>query len=137
MRTTTALPADASAASYARTFVRRVLEGWCLEAIEPEVSLLATELVTNGLRHGGGSRALALSRRAERLRISVTDNDPVRSPRRQGPSRTAEGGRGLALVEAMAASWGTRRAPLGRGKVVWCEVPIQDGHRPAGAAATS
>lgn len=137
MKSATALPTDASAASYARTFVRRVLGAWRLEPLESEVSLLATELVTNGLRHGGGSRSLALTRRGDRLRIAVADNEPMRSPHRQDPSRTAEGGRGLALVEAMSAAWGTRRSPLRRGKVVWCEVLIRDGDRPAGAAAPS
>jgi len=133
VRTVTPLPTDATAASFARTFVRRVLVEWRLEPLEPDASLLATELVTNGLRHGGGPRSLALTRHGNRLRIAVADNEPVRSPRRQDPSLTAEGGRGLALVEGMAAAWGTSRSRLRRGKVVWCELPIQGDDHPAEA----
>jgi two-component sensor histidine kinase len=108
----------------ARSFVRAVLDDWRLAPLEPDVSLLATELVTNGLRYGNGSRWMRLSVRGERLRIAVADNEPRRSPQRQAPSLTAEGGRGLTLIESMSDAWGTRRFRLRRGKVVWCELKI-------------
>ncbi|MGO9029535.1 MAG: ATP-binding protein [Acidimicrobiales bacterium] len=108
----------------ARSFVRAVLHEWQLARLEPDASLLATELVTNGLRHGAGSRWMRLSVRAGRLRIAVADRQPMGSPRRQHPSLTAESGRGLAMVEAMADTWGTRRLRLRGGKVVWCELQI-------------
>ncbi|KMS68545.1 hypothetical protein ACH49_27145 [Streptomyces leeuwenhoekii] len=34
----------------------------------------------------------------------------------------ATGGRGVLLVEAVSAAWGT--LPAGGGKQVWCEIPL-------------
>jgi anti-sigma regulatory factor (Ser/Thr protein kinase) len=124
VRQTTRLPDDPATASVARAFVRQALDQWRLATLEPDASLLATELVTNGLRHGGGPRSMTLKARSGRLRIEVADNLPLRSPRRRPAPPTAEGGRGLALVEAMADAWGTRRLLLRKGKVVWCELKI-------------
>jgi anti-sigma regulatory factor (Ser/Thr protein kinase) len=137
VRRTTPLPTDAAAASFARTFVRVVLGAWGLDRLEPDASLLATELVTNGLRYGGGPRSLTLVARGGRLRIAVADHEPVRRPRRRPASLTAEGGRGLALVEAMATTWGTHRSRLHRGKVVWCELPLGRGGPRRGVAVPS
>jgi anti-sigma regulatory factor (Ser/Thr protein kinase) len=124
MKRTTRLPDDPKTAALAREFVREALDQWRLENLKPDASLLATELVTNGLRHGGGPRSMTLSARAGRLRIEVADNEPLLSPRRRPAPPTAEGGRGLALVEAVADTWGTRRLFLRKGKIVWCELKI-------------
>jgi anti-sigma regulatory factor (Ser/Thr protein kinase) len=124
MRASIPLPADPSTAAVARRFVREALGRWRLDRLEPDASLLATELVTNGLRYGGGARSMTLRTRRGRLRIEVADRDPWRSPRLRTPSPTAEGGRGLALVEEVATEWGTRRSRVHRGKVVWCELGL-------------
>lgn len=124
----TALPSDASSAAVARAFVRRALDDWDLGTIEATASLLATELVTNGLRHGGGPSSVALEVRGDRLWIAVSDADPGRLPRRQHRPLTAEGGRGLALIEAMADTWGTSRIRRRGGKVVWCELFLPGGN---------
>ncbi len=114
-----ALPATVEGAALARDFTRAVLAG--LPALE-DALLVVTELVTNAVRHGGGKPVLRLWTGAARLRIEVSDASP-RLPRRRRSG--ADGGWGLPLVERLAAEWGARRA--GRGKVVWCELPMVSG----------
>ncbi len=123
-RRTTPLPPNPSSASAARSFVRSVLFEWDLTAMEPDASLVATELVTNGLRHGGGPDSITITATGRHLRIAVADRAPQRPPRRQYRELTAEGGRGIALVEGVADAWGTTRLRLHRGKSVWCELKI-------------
>src|SRR5665213_3430973 len=119
-RRTASLPLDPSSASVARTFVRNVLTEWGLMDMEPDACLVATELVTNGLRHGGGAESITLTANNRHLQIAVADKATLRSPRRVYRELTAEGGRGIALVEAVAATWGTTRLRAHRGKAVWC-----------------
>lgn len=120
----TSLPSDPTTASVARTFVRAVLDEWHLAALEPDASLVASELVTNGHCHGGGSRWMRLSIKGDRLRIAVADRDRSRSPRRRTSSIDDDGGRGLAMVAAVADRWGTQKRRLRSGKIVWCELKI-------------
>ena len=53
------------------------------------------------------------------LRIEVRDGN-ARMPPRAAPQREATSGRGLAVVGAVATSWGTHF--YGDGKVVWAEI---------------
>jgi len=124
VRRTTSLPPDPSSASVARAFVRNVLAEWDLTVMEPDACLVATELVTNGLRHGGGADSMTLTATHRSLRIAVCDKAALRSPRRLYRELTAEGGRGIALVEAVADTWGTTRLRAHRGKAVWCKLKI-------------
>jgi len=123
-RRTISLPPDPSSASVARVFVRGVLSEWGLTAMEPDACLVATELVTNGLRHGGGAESITLTANKLHLQIAVSDKAALRSPRRLYRELTAEGGRGIALVEAVADAWGTTRPRAHHGKAVWCKLKI-------------
>jgi hypothetical protein len=69
--------------------------------------------------HGEAPVALEIRRRGRRLRIAVVDSSPA-GPRPQDPEMTDTSGRGLLLVDALAASWGWE--PSGRGKIVWFEL---------------
>jgi hypothetical protein len=63
----------------------------------------------------------------------VADVSP-RSPMRLNLKPDAEGGRGLALVEAFSSRWGWHPASVaGLAKVVWAEwrLPPEVGQRPA------
>ncbi|WP_369391803.1 ATP-binding protein [Streptomyces sp. CG1] len=78
------------------------------------------ELATNAILHGAPSGELALVRITladTQLRIEVHDTDDA-PPRRRHVPATAETGRGLLLVSALADDWGVeeRRGP---GKCVW------------------
>jgi anti-sigma regulatory factor (Ser/Thr protein kinase) len=104
--------------------VREVLSEWDLAELEADASLVATELVTNGLRHGGGADSITLTANDRYLLVAVGDNATLRSPRRLYRELTAEGGRGMAMVEAVSDSWGTTRSKAHRGKAVWCRLKI-------------
>jgi anti-sigma regulatory factor (Ser/Thr protein kinase) len=84
-----------------------------------DVPLLASELVTNAVRHANGDVALSLQLDNDRMRVSVSDSSdelPV-----MGDLESArEGGWGLHIVDRLAASWGLEADS--DGKTVWCEV---------------
>ncbi|HEX3459492.1 MAG TPA: ATP-binding protein [Acidimicrobiales bacterium] len=124
IRRTTALPSGPSSPSVARAFVRDVLSGWGLTELEADACLVASELVTNGLRHGGGAESITLTANNRYLQVAVADRVAMRSPRRLYQDLTAEGGRGIALVEAVADTWGTTRPRARQGKAVWCKLKL-------------
>lgn len=88
------------------------------ETIEVAV-LLATELVTNAIVHAHTDFALSVTIDRGRLRVEVSDFSPD-PPRLVEVQRFAEHGRGLHLVDALAASWGVHWRP--DGKAVWFEL---------------
>ncbi|GAB2814727.1 SpoIIE family protein phosphatase [Actinocorallia aurea] len=64
---------------------------------------------------------LRLRRGARALWVEVFDPD-LRLPRIRNAGETDEGGRGLYLVDQIAARWGSRPTP--NGKAVWFELPL-------------
>ncbi len=104
---------------------RRLLQAALPEAIdEPtaeRVSLAVTELVANAVRHGEAPIRLRLESRPDGLRVEVEDESPS-VPRRRDPAPSEENGRGMVIVDRLAASWGWSRIE-GHGKVVWCDLP--------------
>lgn len=103
--------------------VRRYTVGVCrsagLDDLTDVAALLVSEVATNALVHGSGDVRVSVRAEDHRVRVEVADDGPGwPQPRRAGAE--AEGGRGLALVEALATRWGTR--PEGEGKVVWFEI---------------
>ncbi len=79
--------------------------------------LLASELVTNSVRHSGsavpgGLVTVAVAADDRRIWVGVTDRSgdsvPVLAPAASGGDE-AEGRRGIRLVEALAAKWGYER----------------------------
>ncbi|GAA0810405.1 ATP-binding SpoIIE family protein phosphatase [Spirilliplanes yamanashiensis] len=116
-----ALTADSDVAARARQFVRDNLQRWDAAAAVDRALMIVTELVANAVRHTGAPVRLRLHAGAHRLVIAVADADH-RTPRRHDPDLLEEGHRGLLLVDAFAARWGSRPTP--DGKVVWAEVPL-------------
>lgn len=86
------------------------------------MSLVVTELVTNAVLHAKAPIELVIEQNGRGVRVSVVDCDPhLPTPPTPRPA-TAEltFGRGLAVVEAVAARWGA--TPHGEGKEVWAEL---------------
>lgn len=119
-------PAEPASAGRARRFVDATLRTWECAGIVDVASLLVSELVANSVLHAGTPLAVVISRNSRRLRIEVQDGD-TRVPARKHYSSLATTGRGLMLVERMAADWGVR--PTSSGKGVWFEL---DQTSPAG-----
>ncbi|ESU47366.1 hypothetical protein P376_4656 [Streptomyces sp. HCCB10043] len=111
------LPSDGSAAGAARRLVRAQLERWSLSELMDVTELVVSELVGNALRYGGGPSGLRLLRH-DRLCVEVSDIGPD-LPQIQHAPLSAEGGRGLQLINMLCRRWGSCRTP--GGKVVWAE----------------
>ncbi len=120
---------DLAAVRDVRAFLNRQLRQWGWQRISYEVELAATELVTNALVHADSEVDIRLREYADRIRVEVRDSDP--RPPLPAPiiasgagESESEHGRGLIIVESLAASWGN--SPSGRGKSVWFEMGKDD-----------
>jgi anti-sigma regulatory factor (Ser/Thr protein kinase) len=120
-------------AKAARDFTKSVLREWGLDELIAEAALIASELVTNAIRHGACGPAegddetqakveLAWQRQASRVICVVTDRSPL-PPVFGAADSDAESGRGLQVVAAIAAAWGWTM--LGAcSKAVWAALGI-------------
>jgi serine phosphatase RsbU (regulator of sigma subunit) len=114
------VPDDPAAVSDLRAAIIRRLTDWGLEDLAFTTELIASELITNAIRHADGPvQARLLRDRA--LVFEVSDGSGT-SPRLRRAATTDEGGRGIFLVAQLSARWGTRHTA--RGKVIWTEQPI-------------
>lgn len=119
-------PPHLRSAGEARRFVADVLTRWDLGALVDSASLLVSELVTNAVIHAHSEVELVVRLGPDLVRVEVLDA-AVDGVHRRAASADAQSGRGMALIEALASSWGIDR--LMSGKSVWFEVP-----RPAAVA---
>jgi anti-sigma regulatory factor (Ser/Thr protein kinase) len=87
------------------------------------VLLVVSELVTNALVHTDGQVRLDLTLSNHRLRVAVADSSPRTPIKPTSIGWEATGGRGILLVEAMSAEWGT--LPVSGGKQVWADVVLE------------
>jgi len=139
--------ATAESVAPIRRHVARVLESWGLRHRIEIAQLLASEVVTNAVRHAvvpeeddtlpsttaaspvrlveltAPRITLSMRRGRQALWVELADSD-VRLPRLRVAGVDDEGGRGLYLVDALADRWGTR--PLDEGKVVWFELATDE-----------
>ncbi|NYE49237.1 anti-sigma regulatory factor (Ser/Thr protein kinase) [Spinactinospora alkalitolerans] len=124
-------PGLANQIKHARRFVERQL-GSSPEI--PTATLLTSELATNALTHSasgapGGKFEVAVYLAEGWTRVEVRDLGSPELPRAQhrDPYDTSEHGRGLDLVEALAAKWGTEPRDGGLGRLVWFELTWEPG----------
>lgn len=123
------LPLYPSSVSVARLSVRTTLACWGLEDMTDDVTLIVSELVTNALQHARpacaqpddpGRWRLVLERPEPcTVWVSIADTSCRRVMCRE-PTDDAESGRGLAVVDALAARWLVQ--PSRTGKTVWAEL---------------
>jgi anti-sigma regulatory factor (Ser/Thr protein kinase) len=116
----TTLGATPATARSARRHVRRVLgEHGVNGKVTGVVELLTSEVVTNALLHAHSASSLCVLVGPAVIRVEVDDpSSMLPTLRRAGVE--AVSGRGLAIVSALAQSWGVESGP--RGKRVWFEV---------------
>ncbi|MFK0279523.1 ATP-binding protein [Streptomyces sp. NPDC090499] len=121
------MPAAAASVRQAR----RIARAWCRYCRVPEglidsVLLIVSEMCANAILHGRsdsiGVRAWLPSFGV--LRIEVTDYTPSQPPAVQAPSADSENGRGLFLVDAVAADAGGNWGFTADGTRAWCTLPL-------------
>ncbi len=115
------LPPEPESATRARRLAREQLESLCRPDALETVALLVTELVTNAILHARTPLHLEIEANEDHVRLCVQDSSD-RQPERRTYASDAVTGRGLALVEHLASSWGVDVTPSG--KVVWCEIAL-------------
>jgi anti-sigma regulatory factor (Ser/Thr protein kinase) len=110
------IPAVPEQVRAVRVFVARVLGKFRVDS--DVVLLLASELVTNSVRHSGsavpgGVVTVTVAAGAGIVRVEVTDRIgdgvPVLPSAAAPTDGGAEGNRGLRLVDALSARWGYER----------------------------
>ncbi|MFE6686034.1 ATP-binding protein [Streptomyces sp. NPDC057743] len=118
---------DPTAVPIGRRHVKGLAEKWGLrldESADTALSVVASELVTNAVRHGTGAMlTLTLSANLSRRRLLVEVYDgslilPV--PHRAGTED--EAGRGMALVGSLSLRHGAKRTTCG--KCIWAELAL-------------
>ncbi len=116
------LAPDPRAVREARGFVQACCQARGLEgdAVETAV-LLTSETVTNAFVHGRSDARLAVTVSTEVILIQVGDDDS-RVPAVVEQDPDAVSGRGLMILESLAARWGI--VDDSQGKMVWFEVAL-------------
>jgi anti-sigma regulatory factor (Ser/Thr protein kinase) len=120
--------ADVPGGPYAAARVRRLVEdelaGRMPRPLLADVALLITELVANGVRHGGAGTGVPLRLRLEGRRpglhvevFNAARGRAAVAPRK--PDMEGGGGIGLHVVEELASRWGVRHVPR---TAVWFEM---------------
>jgi anti-sigma regulatory factor (Ser/Thr protein kinase) len=112
------LPAGPAAAAEARSRVREAVGAWGVPVDLDDAVLLTSELVANAVLHGGGAVTLSVRAGGGRLRVDVRDMSEDLPAAGADPGADAVSGRGLMLVKALAAEWGSYPA-TGGGKAVF------------------
>jgi anti-sigma regulatory factor (Ser/Thr protein kinase) len=115
----------ADCAGIVRGQLTNVLGDWgCSDDLVADAMLVATELVTNAMLHGGGCTSLAAVYDSHCLRIEVGDRASL-PPQKHHYDDGAATGRGLYLVDALSAVWGWEAQAAG--KLVWAEIGSPSG----------
>lgn len=123
-------PADPASVRRARQAVAEALPRDCRPQLGDELGLVTSELVTNALRHGARPEReelveLVLWAADGHCWIAVSDPGTGK-PALADPGLDACGGRGLVLVDALAAAWAVVPRPT-RGKSVVAGLPLHGG----------
>lgn len=116
------LRADARSAGRARAFVRDVLQQWGCDHLVELTVLVANEVVTNAILHARTDVRVQVRLGQGCVRVEVSDRASAEPVRRNTPD-DATGGRGIALLDAMATRWGVDSLPDG-GKRVWFDISV-------------
>jgi anti-sigma regulatory factor (Ser/Thr protein kinase) len=119
------LAPDARAPSASRRFVKDALARWDLAELTDTAVLLTSELVTNAIVHAQTEVAVTIRREdRESVTVSVHDGSSIQ-PRMSAHAEDATTGRGLAILEQLAASWEVVRQ--GAGKTVLFTLNLSSG----------
>jgi len=102
----------------ARRFVANALAAHDFHGNVDTVLLLASEVVSNAVRHAATAFDLIVHVEEREVTVTVVDQDPLNPPAVQEQRPDATHGRGMFIVDKMASEWGAERRAGGR-KAVW------------------
>jgi anti-sigma regulatory factor (Ser/Thr protein kinase) len=139
------LASQPTAVHWARVHTEDVLRGWALpDFLVEDAVQVVSELAGNAVRHAGSDTGrgtegepLAASRFTVGLWIAdcgliiAVHDQERRPPVRQEASPESESGRGLALVDALSASWGYAYPSSESGKFVYAVLSPPEGESTA------
>jgi hypothetical protein len=113
------IAALADSSAHARRIVASVLGGVSPEVLEI-AQLLVSELTSNAIIHGSGDAALVVQADNHFLHVEVLDSESTMNFAPLHLAKSSPHGRGLALVDTLASSWGVE--PRLIGKAVWFDL---------------
>ncbi|MFE9000579.1 ATP-binding protein [Streptomyces sp. NPDC007875] len=119
------IAADRALVAEVRHSVRATLTSWGAGAIADDMAVVASELASNALKHAGSDATVRLQLVEGQALLEVDDSSMQRPVARRVDTEMEEG-RGLFLVQALAAEWGWRYRK-GGGKTVWASLPAPSG----------
>ena len=120
-------------------------EAGLVAAVIGDAALVLSELLSNAIRHArplpGTLVQVSWALRDESLTVSVRDGGSRTHPHAEHPSPWSVGGRGLAIVECLASTWGVQDST--GGVTVWAILPAPpcrgpgavNGHAPSASEA--
>lgn len=117
------LPQTTESVRRARRTIAAFLDpGEVPASVVDDLLLLVSELVTNAVVHAGSPAVVRLDADLDRIKVAVADRDADGSPGTVvEPDPLSSSGRGVLLVDRLAARWGVE--PHCEGKTVWFELP--------------
>jgi anti-sigma regulatory factor (Ser/Thr protein kinase) len=115
MSETLRLGHGARAPGHARHWIVQCCHDWECADLADSAALLITELVTNVFLHARTDCLIDAAFDHAVLAVTVTDRDPHEPSLH--PASTAEDGRGLVILEAIADDWGIQH--VDGAKSVW------------------
>lgn len=106
-----------NAAAPARALLRQALKEWNLDELYDSASVVLTEMISNAIRSDDVIEVdVFLDEDQSFVHLEVFDTSQE-VPEQRTPDDEEEGGRGLLLIEILAAKWGWRLTH--EGKVVY------------------
>jgi anti-sigma regulatory factor (Ser/Thr protein kinase) len=112
---------EPQAPALARHFVTDLLQRLEHSALLEDAKLVVSELATNAMVHARSSFTVEVHPRATGVRLSVRDASRTK-PTLSDHDALAISGRGLRLIDMLAANWGVELAD--DGKTVWAELRV-------------
>lgn len=102
--------ATVSIAAARRWLTSELLGAGVTETAAADAALVASELMTNALRHArplpGRELRIGWSLAHRLVEVTVTDGGGSTRPRQRWPAPSSLGGRGLAIVDRLSRRWG-------------------------------